>query len=453
MTKCHVPNGTLPAYNAKFNTGNEDTDVNVTFVSEDQCGDNAIWTLTDTDKDGTADKLTISGTGDMWDFGGTNPAPYIDYWTGIKTVVISDGITSIGNEAFYGYSAIESVTIADSVTSIGEGAFCDCDALETITIPANVTSIGEFAFDDCSALTTVNYGKNSKLETIGRNAFAECSSLTSIIIPNGVKTIGESAFLYDDCTSLTTVTIPASVTSIGEDAFYGCSNITNVYCFADPDALTWTDGGCNDFKAGKATKCHVPKGTVAAYKAKFGSTVNVTFVADVNVVVAESITHGTVTPSKTAALSGDQITLTVTPSKGYKLKSLTVKDSSGNAVTVTDSKFTMPDLDVTVSATFEAIDYTVTFKYGTAQALTANSFTRKGYTFAGWNTKADGSGTSYADKASVKNLASTDGKTITLYAQWTLDTYTITYKLNGGTNASGNPASYNVTTATIRRLV
>ena len=70
--------------------------------------------------------------------------------------------------------------------------------------------------------------------------------------------------------------------------------------------------------------------------------------------------------------------------------------------------------------------------YDTAKALTANGFTKTGYTFKGWNTKADGSGTSYADKASVKNLSSTNGATVTLYAQWTANKYIVTYNANGG---------------------
>ena len=296
VTRCHVPARYLADYEENF------SDVNVTFVS-DFCGDNAYWTLTDTDKDGTADKLTISGTGDMWDFGGTNPVPYIDYWAGIKTVVISDGITSIGNEAFYEYSAIESVTIADSVTSIGECAFYDCDALKTITIPANVTSIGEHAFDNCSALTTVNYGENSKLKTIGQCAFFGCSAIGSVTIPANVIEIG--LFAFRGCALIESVTIPAGVTSIGEEAFFGCTSCTDVYCLvADPTKLEWTDGIFDDFiydeddpDTHKVTKCHVPKGTLEAYKAKFSTgnastDVNVTFVADVTATVADGITHG-----------------------------------------------------------------------------------------------------------------------------------------------------------------
>lgn len=88
-------------------------------------------------------------------------------------------------------------------------------------------------------------------------------------------------------------------------------------------------------------------------------------------------------------------------------------------------------------------------KYGTSYKLTANKFERKGYTFKNWNTKKNGKGKTYKDKASVKNLASANGKTVTLYAQWKKESYKITYKLNGGTNKSSNPKKYNVTTKTI----
>jgi len=81
--------------------------------------------------------------------------------------------------------------------------------------------------------------------------------------------------------------------------------------------------------------------------------------------------------------------------------------------------------------------------------LSANQFKRKGYTFKGWNTKADGSGKSYANGASVTGLSTTDGAVVTLYAQWAKKTYTITYKLGGGKNNSANPSTYTYTTATI----
>ena len=74
----------------------------------------------------------------------------------------------------------------------------------------------------------------------------------------------------------------------------------------------------------------------------------------------------------------------------------------------------------------------LTMTYGTAKNLTANSFVKTGHTFKGWNTKADGSGTSYADKQSVKNLSATNNATITLYAQWTNEDVLVYFDERGG---------------------
>lgn len=65
--------------------------------------------------------------------------------------------------------------------------------------------------------------------------------------------------------------------------------------------------------------------------------------------------------------------------------------------------------------------------YDTEATLQACAFSRKGYTFAGWNTKADGTGDAYADAATVKNLTTEDGATVTLYAQWKQITHTVTF--------------------------
>ena len=87
--------------------------------------------------------------------------------------------------------------------------------------------------------------------------------------------------------------------------------------------------------------------------------------------------------------------------------------------------------------------------YDTAKALSANAFKRTGYTFTGWNTKANGTGTAYDDGEPVQNLKSGNNEKITLYAQWKVVTYKITYKLNGGENNGENPVSYTVTSAKI----
>ena len=85
---------------------------------------------------------------------------------------------------------------------------------------------------------------------------------------------------------------------------------------------------------------------------------------------------------------------------------------------------------------------TITCKINKNCTLTKNSFSRKGYSFAGWNTKADGTGTAYSNKGAINIPVATDTK---LYAQWKLNKYSITYKLNGGENNTSNPSTYDIT--------
>ena len=103
-------------------------------------GSNLTWTL---DSEGV---LTISGSGDMYDYGSSSaPWSYYDR-TQVRSAVIADGVTSIGKWAFYDCTSLTSVTIPDSVTSIGEQAFYNCTSLTSVTIPDSVTSIGWCAF-------------------------------------------------------------------------------------------------------------------------------------------------------------------------------------------------------------------------------------------------------------------------------------------------------------------
>ncbi len=175
-------------------------------VKSGTCGNDLTWTL---DSNGT---LTISGTGKMWDYdliyddNGSykTSAPWGECYSSITSVVINDGVTSIGYGAFGNCSSLTSVTIPDSVTSIGYSAFENCSSLTSVTIPDSVTSIGGYAFCDCSSLTSVTIPDS--VTSIGVWAFSGCSSLTSVTIPDSVTSIGVWAF--GDCSSLTSVTIP-----------------------------------------------------------------------------------------------------------------------------------------------------------------------------------------------------------------------------------------------------
>ncbi len=139
-------------------------------------------------------------------------------------VVIPDGVTAIGKEAFYECGSLTSVTISDGVVDIGESAFASCTNLTSVTIPDSVTGIGECAFYECWSLTSVTIPDS--VTSIGGYAFCECAKLTSVTIPDSVTSIGEYAFC--ECAKLTSVTIPDSVTSIGKCAFSECECLTNV---------------------------------------------------------------------------------------------------------------------------------------------------------------------------------------------------------------------------------
>lgn len=137
---------------------------------------------------------------------------------------IPNGVTRIGNGAFYSCANLVSVSTPNSVTIIEDVAFSECSSLTSVPIPDSVISIGDYAFAGCESLTNVTIPNN--VTSIGDAAFANCWSLTSVTIPNSVTSIGDWAF--SGCISLTSVSIPNGVTSIGDSAFYLCWNLTDI---------------------------------------------------------------------------------------------------------------------------------------------------------------------------------------------------------------------------------
>ena len=149
---------------------------------------------------------------------------YSDENTVITDLIIPEGVTSIGNYAFYNCSSLTSVNIPNSVTSIGKFAFDCCSSLTSINIPNGVTSIGIYAFRGCGALTSIDIPNS--VTSIEFGLFDCCSSLTSITIPNSVTSIGEQAFAR--CSSLETVVIGDGVSTIERYAFQDCNKIKSI---------------------------------------------------------------------------------------------------------------------------------------------------------------------------------------------------------------------------------
>lgn len=188
-------------------------------------GSGVTWQLTENTDDPSTYTLTISGSGAMENYLMSSNQPWRSFRDQITSVVVSPGVTSIGNLAFTRSRNIIHVDIADSVVSIGEHAFSDCSSLTDIKIPQSVTYIDANAFDSCTNLSSITLSTNN-ITSIRPYTFSGCSKLSSIVIPDGVTSIQLGAF--SNCTKLTSITIPGSVTSIGNAAFRDCTTLTSI---------------------------------------------------------------------------------------------------------------------------------------------------------------------------------------------------------------------------------
>lgn len=192
-------------------------------VTAGKCGDSLTWSLS---SDGT---LTISGTGDMYDFGYNEyPCPWRKYENDLSAqithVVIENGVTSIGNSAFYQLTNLADVVIPEGITRIGNDAFSMCSSLPEVALPSSLSSLGTQAFALCSALTGIDFP--SAITEIPHGAFESCTSLQYADLPNNLSTISSRAFF--ECTSLAGIVFPDSLIKIGELAFCGCRSLRTI---------------------------------------------------------------------------------------------------------------------------------------------------------------------------------------------------------------------------------
>ena len=161
-----------------------------------KCGESLTWEL-------TAGILTIKGTGDMYDYSSADPAPWSAKNNDISEITVSEGVTSIGNNAFHSCKA-ESVDLqGTSLVSIGKNAFSRCTMLTSIFIPESVQSIGSEAFSLCEGLSMVELP--TTLTIIPDGIFTDCALLESITIPDTVTEIGANAF--SKCTAFSFFTL------------------------------------------------------------------------------------------------------------------------------------------------------------------------------------------------------------------------------------------------------
>lgn len=211
--------------------------------------------------------LTISGQGAMLD---TWKNPWLSLASKCTAVVVNEGVTTLGEDAFDRFKVLTSVRLPSTLTTIGSGVFSGCSMLSQIRIPQGVTYVGPYCFSGCESLTDINIPNGvteikictfsdcaslskltlpDSLETIEMNAFSGCWMLQEIKIPDSVTKLGQSAFsgcislesitlskqlkeignnAFMDCTSLGTIVIPDEVTKLCYATFSGCSSLTDV---------------------------------------------------------------------------------------------------------------------------------------------------------------------------------------------------------------------------------
>ena len=264
---------------ARFYFSSVTGDITVTVKQHpaDACGDNLKWSF-------SGGKLSITGSGDMWDFS-YNAKPWIEYQDDITAVSVTDGVSGIGAYAFYNCWRLTSVTLPDSIAYINADAFEYCSSLESIqlpknltaigneafyysgltsvTIPASVNWIGTYAFSYCYGLSASTFTVDAAnpvyraqdgmllsrdgtilywflntdprteltvpdgVEEIYYDAFSSSENLESVTLPYGVTTIDYWAF--ELCENLTTITIPDTLTEVAYGAFYECNALTDVW--------------------------------------------------------------------------------------------------------------------------------------------------------------------------------------------------------------------------------
>jgi len=218
---CDLCGGKVPMIIASGNCGAEEG------------GSNLSWELWDNDY------LYISGTGAMHNYESSGDVPWKTLWRYVKHIVVEEGVTTIGDRAFYNCSLLQDISLPSTLAAIGDYAFYGCDeSLTSITIPNKVTTIGSDAFAYCEALEEIQLPKS--LKTIGNYAFGNCLALKEITLRGNDLDVGK--YVFPSCDNLTTITLEAGVISVDYRTVNFCNNLEEILVSDDNTAYSDIDG-------------------------------------------------------------------------------------------------------------------------------------------------------------------------------------------------------------------
>ena len=390
---------------------------------------NLTWSVKD-------NVLFISGEDEMTDFcvNGMEEsplymietgAPWTNYRDTVTTVVIRSGVTSIGSYAFNAFKKMTKLFLPKTVEEIKEYAFEGCTALKTIywewgELEDRRYSIewGNDAFDEEKVVWGKTY-ESTISYTVKFKANGGAGTMEDQMIQRDKATALKANKYKKSCYTFAGWNTKADGSGTAYKNKAGVTNLAKAGKSVTLYAQWKLSSGCYTVKYvlnGGKNNCDNP----TAYSSK-GKDIKL-----------KNPTRSGYTFAgwyKKADFSDTKVTkITAATKKNITLYAKWVKTYSVQFV-ANGGKGTMSNATCTVNV---------------SRKLPANKFTRDFYTFKGWNTKANGKGKAYANKASVKNLSKKQGATVKLYAQWKLNSgcYSIKYELNGGTNSAKNPEAY-----------
>ena len=351
------------------------------------CGENGNNSVVAT-LDTVTGVMTISGSGAMADYD-KNPQPWADQKDNIKYLVVGNGVTTIGNNAFSGCTNLKNIDLSKA------------SSLETI---------GNHAFSSCTALKSVDLSEASSLKTI-YTSFPRCTGLENVVLNEGLGTIGGSAF--NTCTSLKSIHIPSTVTAIGGYCFEDCTNLSEV-TFAAGSQLTKIAGAtfirCHGLK-----KITIPKSVkeIREYNNQGNKYGVFSGCRGLKSVIFEPGSE-LETVDEYAFASYWTLTIYCSDEDTKVKEALKGKKNIGNIRSLT------PTVTFEVDGKeFEKQNA----KDNHFKAVKPETPTKKGYQFTGWYTKDDN------DKYELFDFNTPITDNITLYAQWEevpVDTYVVT---------------------------
>lgn len=399
------------------------------------------------------------------------------YASKLTEVVLPSGLKTIGDYCFR-YSTVSQLTLPAGLANLGVGAFEGCKELETVAIPGSVKTVSDSAFWG-SGLKSVTL--EDGITTIGKEAFLSCS-LTKVDIPSSVTSIGEHALGYeanrmdyDKVAGFTIFGVPGSAAQRYADS--------NGFPFKGSSTITYDANGGTGAPApteknrGSTAYLSSTRPTKAGYQfagwAESPDAATAQYQPGGSYTKDEDITLYAVWKANTYSIrfyanDGTQASVTQSSLKydaAYTLRANTFQRTgyvflgwakTANGQVIYTDQAEIQNLTQTNNATvalyaqWQANRYQVRFdlnggsgtvnpisaEYGKTYSLPSTAPARAGYTLSGWNTKADGKGTGYALDAQISNLTAEDGGSVTLYAVWKANTYSIRYYANDGTQSS-----------------